>query len=93
MTPARIHVVRSLLWHYLNLSTANAVGLTVHQLQQFIAGKFMPSDEQLTALARRMRLEDSGDTTEEGAAMNDIKTGTDALRAAIREGRSRRMGE
>ena len=49
--------VRRRLYHYLGPETSAWSGMSIGQLQQTIAGTFIPSDEQLGALAKLMHLE------------------------------------
>jgi hypothetical protein len=49
-----IKEVRKRAWHFLDPDTAGSAGMTLAQLQQFVAGTFHPSQEQLRRLARRM---------------------------------------
>ena len=42
--------------HYLNPEVASYAGMTLHDLQQFIAGSYWPTDQQLLQLALRMRM-------------------------------------
>ena len=48
--------VRDRAWMYLSPEVAACAGMTLDQLKQFIAGTYFPTDAQLQALARRMRL-------------------------------------
>jgi hypothetical protein len=41
-------------WAYLSPGVAACAGMTLENLQQFIAGKYFPNAEQLRALSRRM---------------------------------------
>jgi hypothetical protein len=49
-----IKQVRDRAWHYLNHDVAMSAGLTLGQLQQFVAGGFTPTPEQIEQPARRM---------------------------------------
>ena len=57
MDSIKIKAIRHLVWHCLSPHTAEFAGLTLSQLQQFAAGAFTPSEEQLRALARYLRIE------------------------------------
>jgi hypothetical protein len=48
--------VRRSLPHHLSYGMAQCAGMTLHQLQQTIAGAYVPDNDQLVALARRMHL-------------------------------------
>lgn len=48
--------VRERAWHYLEPSVTACGGMTLSQLQQFVAGTFFPNPEQLQGLARRMQV-------------------------------------
>jgi hypothetical protein len=50
MPTLQVDKIRRRVWH--SISPCTAAGLTQAQLQQFIAGTFLPSDIQLTRLAR-----------------------------------------
>jgi len=50
-----INAIRRLAPHY--IGAASCGGLTIPEMQQFIAGTFTPSEEQLVGLARMMKLE------------------------------------
>lgn len=55
--------------HYLEPSVAACAAMTMGELQQTIAGAFIPSPEQLDALARRLQLRpDQFPDTERGTA-------------------------
>lgn len=59
MRPATVFVIRKMLRHYTDAHTAKAAGLSVEQLKSFSGnGSFQPTEDQLVALARRMKLED-----------------------------------
>ena len=45
--------VRRSLPHHLSYGVAQCVGMTLPQLQQTIAGVYVPDNDQLVALARR----------------------------------------
>ena len=57
MNSSKIKAIRQLAWHCLSSHTAEFAGLTLSQLQQFAAGGFTPSEEQLNSLARYFRIE------------------------------------
>ena len=57
MDRSKVKAIRHLVWHCLSPHTADAAGLTLSQLQQFAANGFMPSEAQLNALARHVRVE------------------------------------
>jgi len=57
MNSSKIEAIRHLVWHCLSPHTAAAAGLTLSQLQQFAAHGFMPSEAQLNALSRYLRVE------------------------------------
>jgi hypothetical protein len=44
------------VFHYLEPSVGTVASMSLEQLQQFAAGTFHPTDDQITRLARRMRL-------------------------------------
>jgi|tagenome__1003787_1003787.scaffolds.fasta_scaffold20433810_2 hypothetical protein len=48
--------LRNRAWHYLGQDTALACGMSLPQLQQFIAGSYHPTTEQLQKLATRMKM-------------------------------------
>ena len=48
--------VRQRAWFYLEPGVAAVAGMTIFQLQQFLAGTYHPNETQLTALARRMQV-------------------------------------
>jgi hypothetical protein len=52
-------IIRRRAWHFLSPEVAAAAGLQLDQLQQFVAGRFHPTDEQVMRLAERMRLTDA----------------------------------
>lgn len=54
-----IRFIRKMAYHYISPTTAQAANMTLHELQQFVAGSFFPTDEQLAALARRMNIEEA----------------------------------
>lgn len=47
-----VKAIRNRIYHRLDPDTASAAGMTIHDLQQFIAGTYQPTPEQLQALAR-----------------------------------------
>jgi hypothetical protein len=47
---------RKRAWLFLSPGVAACAGMTLPDLQQFIAGKFFPNPEQLRALAKRMSI-------------------------------------
>lgn len=51
-----LKAVRDRAWLSLSPQTAAAAGMTLSELQQFVAGSFHPTQEQLEALARVMRI-------------------------------------
>jgi hypothetical protein len=57
MTIEAIAAIRKKCWHYLTPEVAAAAGLTLAQLQRFIAHQHTPTDDQLRALALRMGVE------------------------------------
>ena len=57
MDNSKIEAIRHLVWHCLSPHVAAAAGLTLSQLQQFAAKGFTPSEEQLNALSRHLRIE------------------------------------
>lgn len=57
MTSAEIKALRKRAWHYMLPDPLNAAGMTLHQMQQFIAGNFTPSDVQLRQLWQRMDMD------------------------------------
>jgi hypothetical protein len=56
MTNEQTNAIRKRAWHYIEPSVAATAGMTIFEMQRFISYTFMPSDEQLLALARRMSL-------------------------------------
>jgi hypothetical protein len=50
------NIIRKRAWHYLSPSVAACAGMTLAELQQFVAGSYQPTEDQLTLLAKRMRL-------------------------------------
>lgn len=55
--PASERTLRARAWHYITPDVANAAGISLAELQRFVAGTFHPSDDQLERLARRMGLQ------------------------------------
>jgi hypothetical protein len=54
MTEIQITALRNRTWHYLSYEVAIFAGMTgVNQLQQFVAGTYHPTEEQLIRLANR----------------------------------------
>ena len=51
-----IKAIRNRLWHALSPETALAAGMSLAQLQQFVAGAYTPAPEQIEQLARHMGL-------------------------------------
>ena len=51
MSHLTINAIRNRTWHSLSPYTAAQAGLTVANLQQFIAGTFTPPEEALIRLA------------------------------------------
>jgi hypothetical protein len=49
--------IRARLPNYLSPEIGASAGMTLPQLQQLIAFRFWPSESQITALARRLRIE------------------------------------
>lgn len=47
---------RKRAWEYLNPCVAGVASMSLEQLQQFVAGTFHPSDDQIARLARRMQV-------------------------------------
>ena len=58
MDNRKIQIVRNRTMHSLSPTTAAYAGLTVFQLQQFVAGMVHPSEEQLLLLARYLGVEE-----------------------------------
>jgi hypothetical protein len=54
--PVNVKTVRDRAWHSLSPQTAAAAGMTLAQLQQFVAGSFHPTPEQIETLSRHMGL-------------------------------------
>ena len=52
MTNADIKRLRDRTWLALDQNTANAMGCSVPQLQQWLVGAYRPTAEQLQSLAR-----------------------------------------
>lgn len=48
--------VRKSAYHYLEPSVGAVANMTLENLKQFIGGTYQPTHEQITLLARRMRL-------------------------------------
>jgi hypothetical protein len=48
--------VRDRAWMFLSPEVAAVAGMTLVQMQQFIAGMFHPSHDQIQRLARRMQI-------------------------------------
>ena len=51
-----VKAVRKRAWHYLEPSVAACAGMTLGQMQQFVAGTYHPDENQIHALAVRMQL-------------------------------------
>jgi hypothetical protein len=52
MTQRQIRALRKRTWHYLSYEVAISAGMTgLAELEQFLAGTFHPSPDQLTRLA------------------------------------------
>ena len=49
--------VRRATWHHLEPNIAASADMKLAELQQFIAGTYVPSNEQIAQLARAMGLE------------------------------------
>jgi hypothetical protein len=49
-----VEAVRKRAWGYLTPSVANDCGITLSDLQQFLAGQYHPDRETLHLLSRRM---------------------------------------
>lgn len=49
-----IKQLRDRAMHYLTPDVASRAGMSLQQLQQFIAGAFTPTSEQIEQLARRI---------------------------------------
>lgn len=49
--------VRHRVWQFVSPEVAACAGLTIFQLEQFIAGVFKPTEAQVSALARRMQVQ------------------------------------
>jgi len=60
MTHAQIKELRKRCWHYLHPDVAACAGLSLGELQQFVAGAFMPEESSLHALAIRLQLYPAG---------------------------------
>jgi hypothetical protein len=58
MTPRQVEIVRRRVLHTINPTTAAYGGMSVENLQQFIAHMVFPSDEQLLSLARHLGVAD-----------------------------------
>jgi hypothetical protein len=56
MTNEQVRIIRKRAWHYLTPDVAACAGLTLDQMKQFTAHAYLPTDEQLLHLARRMGL-------------------------------------
>jgi hypothetical protein len=54
MSNADIKRLRDRSWKYLDPCVAAVAGMSLQQLQQFCAGNFCPTPEQLQRLATRM---------------------------------------
>jgi hypothetical protein len=48
--------IRDRTAHYLSDEVAASAGMSLAELQQFVAGNFHPNREQIEALARRLEL-------------------------------------
>jgi hypothetical protein len=48
--------IRARAMMYLSEEVASHAAMTLAEMQQLVAGTYFPSDQQRTALARRMRL-------------------------------------
>lgn len=51
-----VRKVRDRAWHYVGQDTAVACDMTLAKMQQFVAGTYCPSEEQLQKLATRIKL-------------------------------------
>ncbi|MFH0300991.1 helix-turn-helix transcriptional regulator [Bradyrhizobium sp. 31Argb] len=58
MSNTDIKAVRDRAWLYLEPDVAARAGMSLAQLQQFVAGTFVPSPEQLRALARVLNIKE-----------------------------------
>jgi hypothetical protein len=57
MTEIQINKLRNFTWHYLSYEVAISAGMPgLASLEQFVAGTFHPSPEQLQRLATRIGL-------------------------------------
>lgn len=55
--------IRRRAWHYTDATTAAVSGMSVWAIRQFAIGAYAPTDEQLTALARRFSIPCRQDAT------------------------------
>ena len=49
MSDINVAVLRKLCWHYISPTTCDAAELTMHELKQFIAGNYTPSERANSA--------------------------------------------
>ena len=63
MRPATVFIIRKMLRrNFTDVHTAGATGISLEQLKSFgNNGSYKPTNDQLVALAKRMRLEDYDD--------------------------------
>ena len=54
---ASLKKIRDRAWHSISPETAAAAGMSLAELQQFAAGAYTPSDEQIRTLARLLKFE------------------------------------
>ena len=58
MSNVNINVLRKLAWHYISPTTADACEMSLHELKQFIANNYTPTERQLQLLTNKMGLHD-----------------------------------
>ena len=51
-----VQCIRACAMHYLSPEVASYANMSLHDMQQFIAGSYWPTDVQLQQLARRINL-------------------------------------
>lgn len=54
--PISLKQIRDRAWQFLSPQAAAAAGMSLAELQQFIAGNFHPNSDQLAQLAKAMRI-------------------------------------
>jgi hypothetical protein len=56
MTPEEIKELRKRAHHFVSYDISRFADMSQHEMQQFIAGTFLPTDDQLVRLANRLQM-------------------------------------